>query len=135
MAFLESLKTDPSQHEVLSPSISFDPEIVFNIEYRADNDGWAHSMQVHPDGSADYIAHRPDQLNVGVRWICRMADQDALGLTLPATAGPEGYAAEKAKGLVRKLDGGDSFVCDMNVGVLNHEETTEMQSRIASILG
>lgn len=134
VAFMESLKSDPSQHDVLSPALSFDPEIVFNIDYLADGDGWAHSMQVHPDGSGDYIAHRPDQLNVGVRWICRMADQDAIGLVLPATAGPEGYTTEKAKGLVRELAGGDSFVCRMNLGVLDQEEVADVESQVGKIL-
>lgn len=137
-AYLETMRTlkaQPEQHHVLSPDLSFDPEIVFNIDYRADADGWAHSMQVHPDGSADYIAHQPEVLNVGVRWICRMKDQDALGLVLPATAGPEGYTAEKAKGLVRTLEGGQAFVCEMNVGVMAADEAAEMEKKIGAILG
>ena len=75
----------------------------FAIDYLADDEGWAHSMQVHPDGSADFIRHRPEQLDKGVRWIYRSPDQDALGIILPATAEPEGYTAEKAKGNVKVL--------------------------------
>ena len=82
---------------------SLDPEVVFFVDYTADRDGWAHSLQVHPDGTADYIAHRPDQLNHGVRWISRTPDQDTLGIILPATAESEGYTAEKAKGYLRTL--------------------------------
>ena len=54
-------------------------------------------MQVHPDGTADYIGHRPDQLDHGVRWICRTPDQDALGICLPATAEPEGYSRRRPR--------------------------------------
>lgn len=135
LAFMESLKNDPAQHEVLSPSLSFDPEIVFNIDYKSDAEGWAHTMQLHPDGSADYIAHKPDQLNVGVRWICRTPDQDALGMVLPATAGPEGYTTEKAKGLVRELPGGESFTCEMALGVLGSDEAAQMTSYIGGLIG
>ncbi len=134
LAFMETLKEHPEQHNVLSPELSFDPEIVFNIDFMADDAGWAHSMQIHPDGSADYIAHQPAVLNVGVRWICRMADQDALGLVLPATAGPEGYTTEKAKGLVRTLGGREQFVCEMVAGVMTAEEAGPMAAQIEEIL-
>lgn len=133
LAFMDSLRKDPGRHEILSPELSFDPEIVFNIAYEADGDGWAHTMQVHPDGSADYIAHRPDELNVGVRWICRMADQDALGMVLPATAGPEGYTTEKKKGLVRELAGNATFSCEMDLGVLDGEEAAAVESKVRAI--
>ena len=95
--FIKELKGHPEKHHVLAPGLMFDPEVVFFIDYLPDQDGWAHSMQVHPDGNADYVRHRPAQLDKGIRWICRTVDQDALGLVLPATAEPEGYLAEKAK--------------------------------------
>ena len=40
---------------------------------------------LHPDGTADYIRHQPQELDHGVRWICRTPDQDALGMVLPET--------------------------------------------------
>ena len=134
LAFMDELRDHPERHNVLSPDKSFDPEIVFNIDFKADAAGWARSMQIHPDGSADYIAHRPDQLNVGVRWICRMQDQDAIGIVLPATAGPEGYTTEKKKGLVRELPGQASFSCEMEAGVLNADEASAMSARIEQIM-
>lgn len=132
--FLDSLREAPEQHHVLAPDLAFDPEVVFNIDYLADGDGWAHSLQVHPDGSADYIGHRPEQLPVGVRWICRTPDQDALGIVLPATAEPEGYLAEKAKGNIRMLAGGDTFTCDMSVAVLDEAAAGEMVERIEGVV-
>ena len=132
---MADLKDNPEKHNVLSPDLSFDPEIVFNIDYASDDAGWAHSMQVHPDGTADYIAHQPEILNVGVRWICRMSDQDAIGIVLPATAGPEGYTTEKAKGLVRTLSGGESFICEMEAGVLSTQEAAKQETAIGNIIG
>jgi hypothetical protein len=132
--FIEELKVNPDRHHVLRPELAFDPEIVFFIDYQQDTDGWAHSLQVHPDGSADYIAHRPEQLDVGVRWISRTPDQDALGILLPATAEPEGYAAEKAKGNVKVLDGGATWRCDMIAGTMTAEETQHMAGQIGNIL-
>jgi len=132
--FLRELKEHPELHNVLKPGLAFDPEVVFFIDYLADEDGWAHSMQVHPDGSADFISHRRDQLDHGIRWICRTPDQDALGLCLPATAEPEGYRAEKAKGNVRLLPAGSTVRFDMEAGYLTPEEAKGLEARIERIL-
>jgi hypothetical protein len=132
--FLQELTQHPDRHHILKPDLAFDPEIVLNIDYLADADGWAHSLQVHPNGSADYICHRPEQLDTGVRWICRTADQDALGIILPATAEPEGYIAEKAKGNIKTIAAGGSFTCRMEAGALSIAETDARRAHIAQIL-
>ena len=132
--FLQELAGHPERHNVLRPGLAFDPEVVFFIDYLADEEGWAHSMQVHPDGSADFVSHRPEQLDHGIRWISRTPDQDALGIVLPATAEPEGYHAEKAKGNVRILPGGGSVRFDMEAGYLTPEEARGMEVKIKDIL-
>jgi hypothetical protein len=132
--FLQQLARDPAKHNVLSPELPFNPEVVFFIDYQADAEGWAHSMQVHPDGSADYIAHRPDQLDKGVRWICRTPDKDALGLNLPATAEPEGYLAEKAKGNVKVLPPKGKFYLELEMGALSPAEAQRMEEKIARLV-
>lgn len=91
-------------------------------------------MQLYPDGSADYICHRPEQLDKGVRWICRTPDQDALGMVLPATAEPEGYHAEKAKGHIKIIPAGGSYTVDMEAGVLTAEEANAMAKHIEEII-
>lgn len=57
-------------------------------------------------------------------------DQDTLGLLLPATAEPEGYLAEQAKGNLRTLPGGESFFFEIELGALNSEETRSIASLI-----
>jgi len=132
--FLAALQSDPTQANVLKPGMAFDPEQVFYIDYLADEKGWAHSMQVHADGSADYIAHRPDQLEKGVRWISRTPDQDCLGIVLPATAEPEGYTAEKAKGNLKILPGGETWRCDLLAGYLAPTAAQLQETAIRSLL-
>jgi len=132
--FLEELERHPEKHNVLAPGLVFDPEVVFIIDYLADQDGWAHSMQIHPDGSADYVRHRPSQLDKGVRWICRTADQDAMGLVLPATAEPEGYTAEKAKGNIKIIPAGGEFRFEIEAGTLLPSEAKQVEAKIAQIL-
>jgi hypothetical protein len=135
VAFIQELGRGPEKHNVLAPGLLFDPEVVFYIDYMADKDGWAHSMQVHPDGSADYVRHRPDQLDKGIRWISLTADQEALGLVLPATAEPEGYLAEQAKGNIKVLPPQGEFRFELEMGTLKPPEAKRMEEKIAGIVG
>lgn len=132
--FLDELQKEPTKHHILKQGLAFDPEVVFYIDYLADAHGWAHSMQVHPDGSADYIGHKPSQLSKGVRWICRTADQDALGINLPATAEPEGYKTEEAKGNVRQLAGKGVFYLELIMGRLTAAEAADMETKVQKII-
>jgi hypothetical protein len=128
--FLEELAVRPEMHHTLEPGLAFDPEVAFSIDYLVDDEGWAHTLQVHPGGEADYVAHQPSQLPKGIRWICRTADQDALGLVMPATAEPEGYNAEKAKGNIVLLPARESFAFSLMLGTLDAEHTQGMETKI-----
>jgi hypothetical protein len=132
--FLAELTRDPSRHHILRTDLAFDPEVVFFIDYLADDQGWAHSLQIHPSGSADYIAHKPQELRKGVRWISRTPDQDALGLILPATAEPEGYLAELAKGNVMQLEAHSGYEIHMRMGALTAAEALAMENKISAIV-
>jgi len=132
--FVALMAEHPEQHNVLKPELPFNPELVFTLTYDADATGWAHSMQVHPDGSADYVGHRPDQLDKTVRWISRPGDQDACGFAMPATAEPEGYTAEKAKGNIRILPGGGQFRADFQIGALDRAQAKLVEDKIDAIL-
>ncbi len=128
--FLAELAVDPTPHHVLKPGLAFDPEVVFEIDMKADTDGHAHALQKHPDGTADYVRYRPDQVAMATRWICRTPDQEGLGVAFPATAGVEGYSAEKAKGRVLTVEGGGTWRADMAFGLLKADETREAIARI-----
>ncbi|MGA2766262.1 MAG: DUF4432 family protein [Spirochaetia bacterium] len=135
--YLDSLKriaADPSLHNVLRPGFAFDPEVVLSLSYRTDETGWAHTLMVHPDGYASYVGHKPAQLPHGVRWISRIPDQDAIGIVLPATAEPDGYIAEKAKGNVKTLPAGESVRYEVEAGLLTPPQAREKEARIQRIL-
>jgi hypothetical protein len=128
--FLDELEGQPEKHNVLAPELPFNPEVVFFIDYLADGEGWAHSMQIYPDGGADYVRHRPDQLDTAVRWISRTGDQDALGLILPATAEPEGYLAEKSKGNIKVLLPQGEFHFELEMGTLTPAEAQRVEEKV-----
>jgi hypothetical protein len=132
--FLQALKEHPEQHHAFTPDKVFDPEVVFFIDYLADEQGHAHSLQVHPDGSADYVRHSPAQLDKCIRWIVRTPDQQALGFAMPATAEPEGYTAEKAKGNLKVIPGGGVVSFEMVAGYLEPADAREMQARIEKMV-
>jgi hypothetical protein len=132
--FLQALAADPGLHNVLEPGLAFDPEAVLYLSYRGDESGWARTLMIHPDGYASYVGHQPRQLDHGVRWISRMPDQDAVGIVLPATAEPDGYLAEKAKGNVKVLGGGETFGFQIETGLLSRAEASAMEELIAQAL-
>ncbi|MGE3873918.1 MAG: hypothetical protein AB7F74_13260, partial [Parvibaculaceae bacterium] len=70
-----------------------------------------------------------------VRWMSRGGDQDALGLMLPATADPNGYTAEKAKGHLRILPPGGEFRCALEFGALRRDEADQLRQEIEKING
>lgn len=132
--FIEQLAQQPAVANQLNPQLAFNPEVVFTINPHADNQGWAHSLHVHPDGHADYVAHRPSQLPYTIRWISRTPDQDCLGFAMPATAEPEGYTAEKAKGNLRHIDAEQKWRCDFIVGTLDANQSNQLKSHIQSLV-
>ncbi len=131
--FLAELAEDPTGHHVLSPGLAFDPEVVFEIDMTSDADGFAHALQKHPDGTADYVRCRPDQAPLCTRWICRTPDQDGLGIAFPSTSGVEGYTAEKAKGRVETVEGGETWRIDMRLGLLTAIESAEAVAMIDKV--
>lgn len=131
--FAESLRETPEEHHVFEPGLAYDPELVFFIDYLADASGWASTMQLHPDGTADVLRHRPDQLKRALRWIVRTPDQQALGFE-PATAEGTGYTSELAKGNVEWLEGGQTWHCDMQMGLLNQEQARNEQLHIEHVV-
>ena len=132
--FLHTLKDQPQKHTVLSSDLILDPEVLFAIDYRVDERGFAQSMQIHPDGYASYLQHRVAELDKGVRWMCRTPDQDALGLFLPATAEHQGYIAEKEKGNIKLLAAGASVEFSLEAGLLNPDEAKMMEAKIQKMI-
>lgn len=133
--FLDELKEHPEGHHLLLPNLKFDPEVAIFIDYTPDQDGWAHSLMLHPDGNGDYVAHRPDQLPRATRWICRTPDQDAIALVEPGTAEPEGYLAEKAKGNVRILPAKSTFTCKVIAGAVSPGKAGRIEHKIHQLVG
>jgi len=132
--YLQTLKIHPELHHRFAPGQVYDPEVVFFIDYLADVEGWAYSMQVLPDGRADYVRHSTIQLDHGIRWIVRTEDQQACGFIEPATAEVEGYLAEKAKGNMKTIPAGEKWSTTIQVGTLSGTEAAQTREKIAQLI-
>jgi hypothetical protein len=119
---LERLADNPEVHHRLIPGQAYDPEVVFQIDFRAGKGGMAYSRQIHPDGGMDYIEFDPAIFPNSLRWICRTPDQDALGMALPSTSGGSGRRAEIEGGRYVTLDGGKCWEANVRLGRLHQNE-------------
>ena len=131
--YREAVLADPAHHRVFVKDQPILPELVLTMQARADADGWAHALQVHPDRTADFVSHRPGELGHAVRWITRGPDQDAVGLVLPATAEPDGLEAARARGRLLEIAPSGIFRCSMRFGALDAEAAASREQAIASI--
>jgi hypothetical protein len=132
---IEAITADLASHRLISPGRAIEPELVMALDCRADAAGWAHAAQILPDGTADFVSHRPDELSHAVRWMTRSGDQEAVGVVLPATAEADGYTAEKAKGNVRLLPPGGAFSCRLQFGALEAAAAARFRKKIEEARG
>jgi len=132
--FLEMLKSSPEIHHKFLSGQVYDPEVVFFIDYLADEEGTAHTMLVHPDGSADYVGHRIQELDRATRWIVRTADQQACAIVEPGTAEPEGYLTEKAKGNIKNIPALGNWSTRFVIGYLEPEAAMKMEQKIKKLV-
>ncbi len=134
-AFLDRIQGDVGVTRHIRPEDAYDPEVVFFLHGpQTDDEGWAHFMYVHPDGSADYTAYKPQQLDHCTRWIVRAGERSALGLAMPATADAEGYLAEKKKGNIKIIPPRGCFSAGFRTGYLNPEQAARMEDKIRGII-
>jgi hypothetical protein len=134
-ALIDRLAQHPEQHHEIRPDLRFDPEAVFSIDYVPDAQGLGHTLQILPDGSADYVRHRVAELPRVLRWMNRTADQDAIGMAEVATAEGEGYTRERAKGNVPSLAAGATWRCDVDIGTLSAAEVGKLRGGVEQIMG
>ena len=135
LKFLDKLEKDPELSKVIREKDEYKPEVAFFINNpNVDNEGWAHFLQMYPDGSSNYIKYRPSEFDHATRWIMRTRDQEALGLALPATCDPEGYTAEKKKGNLKFIKENGAAKFSLCAGYLNKNETQNIKERLNDIL-
>ncbi len=130
---MKELAMHPERTADVVPDRAYDPEAVMTVKYFADKNGRAHTLQVHPDGTSDYVSHRPDEAPNTIRCIQLTDRHQCVGIALPSTAGVDGYLAQKAAGNVIVLPGGESRTISYSFGSLDMPATQSMQSHIKEV--
>jgi hypothetical protein len=135
-AYGEKLAANPTLGDVLdSKTQVYDPEMCINYTYKADEQGWAHAMQVRPDGDACYVTFRTAELPYALRWVCRTGDEDGLGIALPSTGNHLGTRHQKEHYLYNTLPPQGIGTLRFNFGYLPKEEAEKMERKINTIIG
>jgi len=131
LAFLKSLEADPSKMDVTDENVALcTPEFSFLYTCEEDKDGFAHTLQIMPDGYSYYVRHRPEELPVTIRWIGKTEDEASLGMVLPSTAPHTGYKSCVENGYARYLDSGKETTFRIKTGILSPEETSQIEKLI-----
>lgn len=131
----ERIAADPRLADVLDPSWqAFDPELCINYRYRADGDGWAHAMQVAPEGDACYVGWETKLAPWALRWFCRTGDEDGVGIALPSTGTCHSTAYQRAHGYVNTLEPGGHHTLRWRFGHLDAAAASDVAHKIDGIL-
>ena len=134
-AYGERLVRDPAIADVLDATTQvYDPELCINYRYLADNDGWAHAMQVMPAGDACYVGWDAGRLPFALRWFCRTGDEDGVGIALPSTGTCHSSAYQRSHGQYNTLEPGGRDRLRWRFGHLEAEEARGMAAKIEDIL-
>jgi hypothetical protein len=131
----KKLLEDPALADVLdSKTQCYDPEMCINICYESDKKGWAHAMQVMPEGDACYVGFCTNKLPYALRWFCRTADEDGVGIALPTTGTNRSTAYQKENGYYNTLPPGAHDNLRFDFGYLDKEKAQGMEYYIEDIL-
>lgn len=134
--YMDAIQEDITIHNKVDyKSQCYDPEICFAVNYKGDEEGYAHTMQYMPDGYAHYVAHPVDVLPVGVRWVSIAEDEESMGMVLPATAEHLGYIHAKKLGQIKMLDAKSSMTFKITTGLLCPDEAKSMAKKINDMMG
>ncbi len=134
--FMDAIEEDFTIHNKVDfKSQCYLPEICFTVNYKGDNEGYAHTMQYMPDGYAHYVAHPVKVLPMGIRWVSIGPDEESMGMVLPATSEHFGYTYAKKNGQVKILEGKSSLSFKITTGLLEPEEAKEMSKKINDMMG
>jgi hypothetical protein len=125
--WIAELAKDPSRAGTLTSDKIFTPEVVFAFDPLTDDEGRAHFMQIHPDGTASF---RPETTGAAARWICRTGDQEAVGMAFPVRSPDESARVNGKPVNHAPLAQGERFTNEIIAAVFTPAEAEAMARHI-----
>ena len=133
--YTKLLRTDFSVGDILDfETQCYNPELCSSLRYKADEEGWAHAMQVRPDGTACYVGFETGILNNALRWFCWTGDESSCGFALPNTGNHMGRAYAIEHGLRKRLPGKAHAELNFNFGKLDKDDAEKVEEHINKVL-
>ena len=130
-ARIAAFAADPALTEVLDEPRRFDPEQVFYLNrLTPEPDGLVRFLLARREGDGFTIAYDPVAMPHTIRWLLANGDQRVAAVAMPATCEPEGYTAEKRKGHVRSLAGGERAAFTTWLGYADKARASELTAQI-----
>lgn len=131
--YVRGLIARPELSLHVEPGVAVDPEYCVWMTPRSDSAGWAHAMQVMPDGRSHFVSWDTATLPHAVRWLARTGDEDAVGFALPATGHHLGRAQSRADGLLRTLAARSRVSFAIDFGLHDAATAASFRERIEEI--
>lgn len=129
------LMENPRKADIIDKKTQvYDPELCMCLHYTPDEKGWAHSMQVRPDGTACYVTFDTTYLPTGVRWMARTGEEDACGFCLPNTGNHKGREYAIAHDLRKYLAPHEKITLKYDISVLDKGEADNLAIKLEKII-
>ena len=136
LQYIDKVRKDPSvAHIIDHASQCYDPEVCCSVHYLTDEAGWAHSLQVLPDGRACLVTFDTAYLPNGLRWASWTGDEDSMGFCLPNTGNHLGRAYAIAHDLRKEVGPKQSVTLAFDIAILEKKEADEEIALIERIVG
>ena len=130
-AALADVAANPLRLERLDEPALYDPEFVFYLkDAPVGADGRVRYAMLRREGDAFAIRWDPKTMPHTVRWVLVNSDQSVAAFAMPATCEPEGYSAEKRKGHVRVLKGGERAKFETEIAYVPRERAAAAVAEI-----
>ena len=121
----------PARLERLDEPALYDPEFVFYLKgVPVQADGRVRHAMLRREGDAFAIRWNPENMPHTIRWVLVNSDQSVAAFAMPATCEPEGYSAEKRKGNLRQLEGGESAVFETEIAYVPRDQAAAVVTEI-----
>lgn len=128
------IETDLGAGDTLHESQPVVPEYCAVLTPVSDDDGWAHFLQVRPDGRAASVSYETEHLPHAIRWISNTGDEQAAGFCLPSTAHHRGFLAAERDGMVREIPGMGSVEMSFEIDFLSDADSARRLELIEQVL-
>ena len=132
--YVSQLEQNPDlADQIDSTTQVLDPELCLYMRMLPDETGFAYALQVFPEGDADYVSFRVNELPNAVRWYARTGDEDAVAFAIPSTNNHLGFSRNLAKGLIREIPAKDSIHMSYRFGYLEKQVAEQLVQKINRI--